>query len=92
VGCWLTDSDSLASSIDQVDTANILLIRIYGNNTELLIDRDAETKNIQLLQGYNYAPSLYATFQNGICYEYVKGVTLTPGICARSLVKRFKTN
>lgn len=52
------------------------MIRIYGNNTDLLIDRKAETRNIKLLQRYGFAPRLYATFCNGLAYEYVPGRTL----------------
>ena len=63
---------------------DVVLIRVYGNKTDLLIDRKAETKNIQLLQKYGFAPSLYAIFLNGIAYEYVPGVTLTPTTVIKS--------
>ncbi|XP_059615570.1 ethanolamine kinase [Phlebotomus argentipes] len=59
-------------------TEDAILIRIYGNKTDLLIDRTAETRNIKLLFSYGFAPCLYATFDNGLAYEYVAGVTLTP--------------
>lgn len=55
----------------------MILIRVYGNKTDLLIDRNAEKQNIVLLHAYGYAPQLYATFKNGLVYEYVPGVTLT---------------
>lgn len=55
---------------------NVVLVRIYGNKTDLLIDRKAETQNFQLLHTYGLAPSLYATFKNGLVYEYVPGTTL----------------
>lgn len=42
----------------------------------MLIDRDAETRNILLLHRHGFAPQLYATFRNGLAYEYVPGVTL----------------
>lgn len=57
---------------------DVVLIRVYGNKTDLLIDRNAEKRNIRLLHTYGFAPSLYATFQNGLAYEYVAGVTLNP--------------
>lgn len=53
----------------------MILVRIYGNKTDLLIDRNAEKTNIKLLYGHKLAPQLYATFKNGLCYEYVPGVT-----------------
>lgn len=55
---------------------NVVLVRVYGNKTDLLIDRKAETQNFQLLHTYGLAPSLYATFKNGLVYEYVPGITL----------------
>lgn len=61
-------------------TANneVILVRVYGNKTDLLIDRKAELKNIQLLQRFGFAPRLYGVFKNGLAYEYVPGCTLTP--------------
>lgn len=44
----------------------------------MLIDRNAETRNIKMLQRHGFAPSLYAVFQNGLAYEFVPGCTLTP--------------
>ncbi|BFG01287.1 ethanolamine kinase [Drosophila madeirensis] len=55
---------------------NVVLVRVYGNKTDLLIDRKAETQNFLLLHTYGLAPSLYATFKNGLVYEYVPGTTL----------------
>ncbi|EDW46098.1 GM13416 [Drosophila sechellia] len=55
---------------------DVVLVRIYGNKTDLLIDRKAETQNFLLLHTYGLAPSLYATFKNGLVYEYVPGTTL----------------
>lgn len=57
---------------------DVVLVRVYGNKTDLLIDRKAETRNIKLLHRYGFAPRLYACFDNGLAYEYVPGVTLTP--------------
>ncbi|KAL1129692.1 hypothetical protein AAG570_012636 [Ranatra chinensis] len=55
----------------------MVLVRVYGQNTELLIDRKAETANFLLLQKAGYAPRLYATFNNGLAYAYVPGEVLT---------------
>lgn len=66
-----------SDSIDQI-RANTVLIRVYGNKTDMLIDRKAETRNIKMLHEYGFAPSLFATFKNGLAYEYVPGVTLKP--------------
>lgn len=66
-----------AESIDQL-RQNTVLIRVYGNKTDMLIDRKAETRNIRMLHEFGFAPSLFATFKNGLAYEYVPGVTLKP--------------
>lgn len=57
-------------------TSDVVLVRVYGNKTDLLIDRKAETRNILLLHSYGFAPTLYATFKNGLVYDFVPGVTL----------------
>jgi ethanolamine kinase len=74
VGCFYNDLDN--------NTADVILVRIYGNKTDLLIDRDAEKRNITVLHKHGLAPELFATFTNGLCYEYVPGYTLNPNnIC-----------
>ncbi|CAG9859427.1 unnamed protein product [Phyllotreta striolata] len=54
-----------------------VLVRIYGNKTDLIIDRKAETRNILLLNRAGLAPDLYATFRNGLAYKFLPGKTLT---------------
>lgn len=56
---------------------NVILIRIYGKNTEVLIDRKKEISNFKLLHKYGYAPQLLATFNNGLAYEYSDGKPLS---------------
>ncbi|XP_030762484.1 ethanolamine kinase isoform X1 [Sitophilus oryzae] len=53
-----------------------VLVRIYGNKTDLIIDRKAETRNILTLSKQGLAPNLYATFENGLAYRYQPGYTL----------------
>lgn len=60
---------------------DVVLVRVYGHKTDLLIDRNAETRNIQILHDAGYAPHLYATFTNGLAYEYVPGVILNTTSC-----------
>lgn len=67
IGCFHADSRK---------NDEVLLVRIYGNKTDLLIDRNAEKINIAFLHRHGLAPELYATFNNGLVYEFVPGVTL----------------
>ncbi|XP_043938714.1 ethanolamine kinase 1-like isoform X2 [Protopterus annectens] len=55
---------------------DVILVRVYGNMTELFVDRENEVKSFQVLHAHGCAPELYCTFQNGICYQFVKGTVL----------------
>ncbi|XP_001848031.2 ethanolamine kinase [Culex quinquefasciatus] len=79
VGCFNQNNNNAnCDAGDDSASADVVLVRVYGNKTDLLIDRKKETENIRLLHRYGYAPALYATFRNGLAYEFVPGVTLTP--------------
>lgn len=56
---------------------DVILIRIYGKKTEVLIDRQKEITNFQSLHKYGFAPKLLATFNNGLAYEYTEGTPLS---------------
>lgn len=86
VGCFHSDTKSSSSDVQETTTDitkisaaqdDVVLVRVYGNKTDLLIDRKAETRNIQMLHSHGFAPCLYAVFRNGLAYEYAPGVTLT---------------
>ena len=64
------------ASTEQVDDAAILL-RAYGNNTEILIDRDREAKSHALLAQRRLAPPLLARFENGLLYRFIQGRVCT---------------
>ncbi|KAG9485504.1 hypothetical protein GDO78_008533 [Eleutherodactylus coqui] len=55
-----------------------VLVRIYGKRTELFVDREDEVTSFQLLRTHGCAPELYCTFQNGLCYEFIRGLALGP--------------
>uniref|UniRef100_A0A8D1TSL0 ethanolamine kinase n=1 Tax=Sus scrofa TaxID=9823 RepID=A0A8D1TSL0_PIG len=57
---------------------DVVLVRIYGNKTELLVDREEEVKSFRVLQAHGCAPQLYCTFNNGLCYEFIQGEALDP--------------
>lgn len=69
------------NGIDEIDSSSngndIVLVRIYGRNTEVLIDRKREISNFKLLHSYGFAPRLLATFENGLVYEYCDGRPIT---------------
>uniref|UniRef100_A0A8C3VH87 ethanolamine kinase n=1 Tax=Catharus ustulatus TaxID=91951 RepID=A0A8C3VH87_CATUS len=55
-----------------------LLVRVYGRRTELLVDRETELRNFQVLRAHGCAPDLYCAFQNGLCYQFLPGTALGP--------------
>lgn len=61
----------------EVDKEAILL-RAYGNGTAILIDREREAANHELLMRHGLAPELLARFENGMLYRYITGEVATP--------------
>ncbi|XP_028306084.1 ethanolamine kinase 2 [Gouania willdenowi] len=53
-----------------------ILVRLYGKMTELYVNRDQEVEMFQILYAHGCGPQIYCSFQNGICYEFVKGTVL----------------
>ncbi|KAE8613026.1 hypothetical protein XENTR_v10007537 [Xenopus tropicalis] len=67
IGCYTGDA-----------MEDVVLVRIYGNKTELLVDREEELKSFRVLRSHGCAPQLYCTFNNGLCYEFMQGEALDP--------------
>ena len=55
-----------------------VLLRAYGNGTDVLIDREREAANHELLMHYNLAPQLLARFGNGMLYRFIPGAVAQP--------------
>jgi ethanolamine kinase len=64
-------------SKERIDEEAVLL-RAYGNGTDVIIDRQRETENHELLMKYGLAPELLARFENGMLYRYISGRVTTP--------------
>ncbi|XP_076179701.1 ethanolamine kinase 1 isoform X1 [Ptiloglossa arizonensis] len=56
---------------------DMVLVRVYGHKTDLLINRKDETRNIRILNKAGFTHSIYATFNNGLAYQFIEGTTLT---------------
>jgi ethanolamine kinase len=52
---------------------DMVLVRIYGDNTEKFIDRKAELSNMKLFYDNGCGPTIYASFANGIAYSFIPG-------------------
>lgn len=79
---WQTFTDGITNKLigcyEGGAQEDVVLVRIYGNKTELFVDRDNEVKSFQVLHAHRCAPRLYCTFNNGLCYEFLEGVALEP--------------
>ncbi|KAM3073072.1 hypothetical protein ACMFMG_008790 [Clarireedia jacksonii] len=62
---------------EEIDNDAVLL-RAYGQGTDLIIDRERETQNHELLMQYNLAPALLARFKNGMLYRFIRGAVTSP--------------
>jgi len=55
----------------------MVLVRVYGQGTDMIIDREGEMKNMARMQGIGLGGKLYAAFNNGICYQFLAGEVLS---------------
>ena len=74
-------------SAEEVDNDAVLL-RAYGQGTDLIIDRVRETENHELLMQYNLAPELLARFHNGMLYRFIRGAVTSPADLRRQDIWR----
>lgn len=58
------------------DETEIVLVRTYGNGTDLIIDRDREFVSHLVLHSLNLAPAIHARFGNGLVYGFISGRSL----------------
>ncbi|KAG9287051.1 hypothetical protein G9A89_023015 [Geosiphon pyriformis] len=50
-----------------------ILVRVFGKNSELLIDREQELRTLLSLSKLGLSPPVYGRFQNGIVYGCIPG-------------------
>ncbi|KAF4549597.1 Choline/ethanolamine kinase-like protein [Elsinoe fawcettii] len=67
---------------DEIDEEAILL-RAYGEGTDVLIDREREIRAHSLLASKGLAPPLFARFNNGLLYKFIAG-----DVCAAQDIRR----
>ena len=81
------------------DKKDMILIRIYGQGSELFIDRKTEINNIKMLHQHGFSEPLHAVFGNGIAYGFASGTVtdsdsiITPEIwpiVAKNMAKMHK--
>ncbi|KAK2626871.1 hypothetical protein QTJ16_004046 [Diplocarpon rosae] len=72
---------------EEIDSEAVLL-RAYGQGTDLIIDRERETQNHELLSRHNLAPALLARFHNGMLYKFIRGAATSPADLRREEIWR----
>ena len=65
-----------------------VLIRVYGDDTELLINREREVTCHSVLAQRGLAPPLLARFRNGLIYEFIRGHVCSPEDLTKEAVWR----
>ena len=63
------------------DKTKMILIRVYGNKSEFFVDREAEIRNMKLMNKKGLGGEFYAKFVNGVAYEFIPGDVLTVESC-----------
>jgi ethanolamine kinase len=72
-------TEGLTNKLVKVQYKNsIVLVRIYGKGTDLLIDRQQELQNLIRLSQLGFCPGVYGNFTNGMVYGYVHGDIFSP--------------
>lgn len=61
-----------------VSTNETLLMRVYGQGTNLIIDRNREFVSHLVLNSIKLAPPIHARFSNGLIYGFLPGRSLEP--------------
>ncbi|XP_034031764.1 ethanolamine kinase 1-like isoform X2 [Thalassophryne amazonica] len=62
--------------IGSLQEPGCVLVRLYGQSTELFVNRNREIEMFQIMHSHSCGPEIYCSFHNGICYEFVMGTVL----------------
>lgn len=65
-------------SCTYTSTNDTVLMRIYGQGTNLIIDRHREFVLHLVLNSLDLAPPIYSRFKNGLIYGFLEGRSLEP--------------
>lgn len=87
---WRTFTDGITNKLVggwlETKKEDTVLVRVYGEGTEKIIDRQAEVNNMLKVQSIGCGSQLYATFNNGLCYEFIQGEILSQAMLEDPLV------
>ncbi|XP_068672029.1 probable ethanolamine kinase [Montipora capricornis] len=70
-------SNKLIGCIEEgLEAGEMILFRLFGNKTELFIDREKELETFQILFSKGYGPAVHGTLENGLAYGFLAGDVL----------------
>jgi thiamine kinase-like enzyme len=74
-------TDGLSNNLFAIHSTehNGVILKIYGKNSDLIVDRQAEIRFMTFLAQFHISPSILLTFNNGFIYQYVPGVPIQNG-------------
>jgi ethanolamine kinase len=79
IGCSLRGDDS----------NDVVLVRVYGRGTNLMINRQQERNSMVVLHTVDCAAPVYCRFKNGIAYGYKPGFAIDCNLVKQSNVRRY---
>ncbi|KAM0244085.1 hypothetical protein ACHAP5_006567 [Fusarium lateritium] len=69
-------------------TADAVLIKVYGDGTDITIDRNKELKVHKLLADHNLSSSPLVRFANGHAYEFISGLVCSEADMSQTEISR----
>eukprot|EP00252_Welwitschia_mirabilis_P015034 TRINITY_DN33159_c0_g1_i1.p1 TRINITY_DN33159_c0_g1~~TRINITY_DN33159_c0_g1_i1.p1 ORF type:complete len:383 (-),score=73.11 TRINITY_DN33159_c0_g1_i1:144-1292(-) len=73
----ITNLLSKVSAKDEKGETYSVTVRVYGPNTDVIIDRQRELQAIHFLSAAGFGPSLLGIFSNGIVQSFIDAQTLS---------------
>jgi len=76
---WSIETDGITNKLIKciLYSGDIILFRVYGIHSDILINRTTEFDNFQTLSRLGLSPPVHAKFSNGLIYGFTKGRPFT---------------
>ena len=74
---------------DVDDMSDVIVVRVYGRQTEMMVNREQEIKCMVLFHRVGCAAQLYCRFNNGFAYQYSPGRVLDIDLAYDPHIMRF---
>lgn len=81
-------SNILVGVYHEENPEEIIMVRVYGEAVSDLVDRKTELDTMVLLSSVGLSNKLFATFENGFCYEYLNGRVLDTDLVRNERVSK----